>query len=237
MAYRLDTKKYVSPNYDNRPSGMAIDSIVIHTTEGWFPSDAQWLCDPTSKVSTHYVVPPTGEVVYQLVGDSKRAWHAGESSYHGRADFNDFSIGVEISHLNDQPWPAGQQSMLGALCRYLIDHHPIAQANIVAHRWIATPYGRKSDPTDWPDAEFKQWIASLYAPLTAVYAVVSPCAIFTARDPSAPLAGGPNEGQTWLAPGTMITVGDVQSGWLWISPNTVDPCGIGFIPQSYARPI
>lgn len=237
MPYSLNTTTYRSPNYNERPAGVAVDSLVIHTTEGYWSGDANWLCNPDSGVSCHYVIPPTGTIVYQLVPDNRRAWHAGESTYNGRSDWNDFSLGLEISHVDNQPWPQGQQDLFAALARYLIDRYHIPQANVVAHRWIATPQGRKSDPTDWPDDKFKKWIASLYAPQFVPYRVVSPCAVFTARDPASPLAGGPDDGQTWLDVGDVITVGDVTGGWLWISPNTTDPPGIGFIPQSYAKKV
>lgn len=238
MPYSLDTTTYHSPNFDARPKGVTPDAICIHTTEGWWPSDAAWLCNPDAGVSTHYVIPPTGTIIYQLVGDSKRAWHAGTSSYNGRSNWNDFSIGIEVSHLKGQPWPAGQKDTTAALCRYLLAHFPILQPNIAAHRWVATPAGRKQDPTDWNDAELDAWIASLYTPTVVRYTVVSPCAIFTARDPSSPLAGGPNDGQTWLEVGDSINgEAQPQDGWVWCSPNATDPPGIGFLPVAYVRPI
>jgi hypothetical protein len=167
MSFTINTSKYKSGNYDDRPSqGGAITALVIHTTEGNWDSDAKWLCNPTSGVSTHYVVPPTGNVAFRLVEEAKRAWHAGESYYHGRSDWNDFSIGVEISHLEGQVWSAGQRTLLTELCKDLVQRHNIAESNVVAHRWVATPEGRKRDPTDWPDDQFRAWIHSLYAPLT-----------------------------------------------------------------------
>src|SRR4051812_39913849 len=92
----IDSSTYVSLNYNSRPSHMAIDAIVIHTTEGAWDSDADWMCNPASRVSTHYVISPTGGV-YQLVHPNKRAWHAGDSYYAGRDNWNDFSIRIEIS--------------------------------------------------------------------------------------------------------------------------------------------
>ena len=34
--------------------------------------------------------------IYNLVSESKRAWHAGESSWKGLQDMNSRSIGIEI---------------------------------------------------------------------------------------------------------------------------------------------
>jgi len=235
MLYTIDSHTYVSPNYSTRPSGTAVSAIVLHTTEGSFDSDAEWLCNPTTGVSCHYVIPPSGSTIYSLVPDSKRAWHAGDSTYNGRSNWNTFSIGIEISHKKGQPYPNGQRNLTAELCIDLIARYHIGQEWIAAHRWVATPSGRKSDPTDWNDTDLKSWISALYPPPFIRYEVTSPCAVFTSRAPDAPLSGGPNEGQTWLDAGDLINVGDVQDGWLWVSDNETNPPGIGFIPSSYAR--
>jgi len=234
MPYFIDPHTYKSPNYDNRPSGTVVDAIVIHTTEGRWPSDAEWLCNPDAGVSCHYVIPPTGVIIYRLVPDGRRAWHAGTSSYAGRSNWNNFSIGVEVSHMQGDAWPAGQHDMLASLCRKLIDAYPIAEVNIAAHRWVAPD--RKIDPTDWNDSDFKAWIASLYTPTIVRYVVTSPCAILTARAGDAPPAAGPDNGQTWLDVGDIVN-GESQpeNGWLWISDDEFNPPGIGFVPASYAE--
>ena len=38
----------------------------------------------------------TNGQIYNLVSESKRAWHAGESSWKGLQDMNSRSIGIEI---------------------------------------------------------------------------------------------------------------------------------------------
>ena len=169
----IDSQTYQSQNYNSRPSHMAIDSLVIHTTEGSWDSDAEWMCNPTSQVSTHYVISPAGGV-YQLVHPNKRAWHAGDSFYVGRDNWNDFSIGIEISHYAGQQYPKPQVETLHDLTKTLIAQFHIPQELIVKHKWIATnPPGRKSDPSDWSDSDFQFWVTSLYAgtvptdPLTA----------------------------------------------------------------------
>ena len=53
------------------------------------------LCDPASKVSSHYVVDEHGDII-QLVPEARRAWHAGESSWEGVSDINSRSVGIEI---------------------------------------------------------------------------------------------------------------------------------------------
>lgn len=158
----IDSISYQSPNYNDRPNGIAIDALVIHTTEGNWDSDAEWMCNPASQVSTHYVVSPTGNV-FQLVHPVQRAWHAGDSYYAGRDDWNNFSIGIEISHYVDQQYPSAQVKALDALAHELIPRYNVPQELVTCHRWVATnPPNRKSDPTNWEDPDFRFWVSTLY---------------------------------------------------------------------------
>jgi hypothetical protein len=155
-----DTSTYRSPNYDWRPRGTVFDSCVLHSTEGDWPSDIEWLCNPDSKVSTHFVISPIG-AIYQLVSPELRAWHAGVSQYAGRSFWNNFSIGVELSHRQGHPYPPQQIESAGRLMRDLVARFPIKHELIVAHRWIAPK--RKSDPTDWSDHDLHDWIDAGFA--------------------------------------------------------------------------
>lgn len=234
MTLPINATKYRSPNHDDRPPGTIIESLVIHTTEGWWPSDIEWLCNPGSDVSCHYVIAPDG-AIYSIVSDADRAWHAGTSSYAGRSNYNNFSIGIETSHMQNQPYGAQQQPALTALCRDLLARYPsIQRTYVVMHRDVAPD--RKIDMTNVSNSQFAAWADALYLPTSRRYTVVSPCAVLCDRRPDAPLAGGPDSGQTWLAAGDVVNVGQIQDGWLWVSdgPNT-EP-GIGFVPSSYARP-
>lgn len=167
----IDATTYHSPNFDKRPNGIAsVSSLLIHTTEGSFPSDAEWLCNPSSGVSTHFVISPDGQV-YQLVNPELRAWHAGSGNWMGCTDLNDISIGIECSHVQGSAWPAPLLGALDALCRSLIESFDIDKDWVVAHRWYAP--GRKTDPTDFPDSELLLFIDQLYteppAPPTETY--------------------------------------------------------------------
>jgi N-acetylmuramoyl-L-alanine amidase len=164
----IDTASYKSKNYNDRPANTVIDSLVIHTTEGHWDSDATWMCNPTSKVSTHFVISPTGGV-YQLVNPVYRAWHAGDSYYADRDNWNDFSIGIEISHLEGENYTAEQHAALDTLSRNLITGYFIPPELVVTHRWIATnPPGRKHDPTDWSDSDFHKWVEAIYSSIRPV---------------------------------------------------------------------
>ena len=223
-----------SPNYDDRPPGTTIDSLVIHTTEGVYPSDLDWLCNPNSGVSCHYLLAPDG-LIYSIVDDARRAWHAGQSSYAGRSYYNNFSIGIEVSHMQGQSYKPAQHPALTALVAWLISAYPINRTYLVQHSQVAIPYGRKIDMTNVSHAQFENWANAFYVPASVRYQIIAPCAVFTDRRVDSPLAGGPDNGQTQLMPGDVINVGQLQDGWLWVSDSEHNPPGIGFLPVSYAR--
>ncbi|MBI6546030.1 MAG: N-acetylmuramoyl-L-alanine amidase [Cyanobacteria bacterium NC_groundwater_1444_Ag_S-0.65um_54_12] len=88
-----------SPNYDDRPAGAVIDTIVIHDTETPGIRSARTIAshfaNPRSGVSAHFIIGKGGEIV-QCVDEAKRAFHAGPSLFRGRSHVNDFSIGIEL---------------------------------------------------------------------------------------------------------------------------------------------
>lgn len=70
--------------------------VILHDTAGRLDKhNSRDYLARTSKASVHFVVERDGSIS-QLVATNKRAGHAGQSSYHGRRDCNDFSIGIEI---------------------------------------------------------------------------------------------------------------------------------------------
>lgn len=143
-----------SPNFNDRPAGTDIDILVLHYTDTTTAEEALTILrDPASKVSSHYLIREDGEIE-QLVPENMRAWHAGVSSWRGRENINDSSIGIELvnpGHRNGiKPFPAVQMLSLIELCRDILDRHPIPQRNIIAHSDIAPT--RKKDPGelfDW----------------------------------------------------------------------------------------
>ncbi|WP_338870526.1 peptidoglycan recognition protein family protein [Myxococcus stipitatus] len=143
-----------SPNYDSR-NGKDIDSIVLHhTASNDGKADLSWMRNPKSSVSAHYMVDRDGKI-YQLVGDDKRAWHAGKSQLHGvPTDMNSRSIGIEI--VNDgsgkTAFTEAQYKALTQLTSHLKQKYDVPMKNIVGHADVAVPKGRKNDPApnfDW----------------------------------------------------------------------------------------
>ena len=83
-----------SPNHDERT--LPITLLVLHYT-GMESGEAalERMCDPDAKVAAHYMVEEDGRI-FKLVAESKRAWHAGVSSWGGETNINSASIGIEI---------------------------------------------------------------------------------------------------------------------------------------------
>lgn len=97
------------------------------------------------ELSSHYVVDFDG-TVYQCVDESKRAWHAGVSSWRGLDDINSRSVGIEVCHrsLGQSAFNHRQIKSLITLCQQITDRWHIAPEMIVAHSDIAPD--RKPDP-------------------------------------------------------------------------------------------
>ena len=75
-----------------------IQYIIVHYTGMKKESKAiERLCDTNSKVSSHYFIKNSGEVL-NLVPDLYEAWHAGKSSWKNLKSLNKNSIGIEINN-------------------------------------------------------------------------------------------------------------------------------------------
>ena len=143
-----------SPNQDDRPDGMPVDTLILHYT-GMQTAQAaiDRLRDPDAHVSSHYVVDEDGTVL-RLVPEARRAFHAGVSYWRGNAALNGRSIGIEIVNPGHEwgyrDFPALQMAAVCDLCLEILSRHPIPPRNIVAHSDVAPD--RKEDPGekfDW----------------------------------------------------------------------------------------
>jgi N-acetylmuramoyl-L-alanine amidase len=148
MPAPLRVDHHPSPNYGPRPPGAVIDILLLHYT-GMKSAEAalSWLCDPSSSVSAHYFVFEDGRIV-QMVGEEARAWHAGKSFWAGETDINSRSIGIEIANPGHEfgyrDFPDPQIGAVIALCRAILERHPIPAERVLAHSDVAPL--RKEDP-------------------------------------------------------------------------------------------
>jgi len=161
-----------SPYCDARPPGTRIELVVIHAISlppGEFggPGVIELFCgqlDPAAhpyyatiaglKVSAHFLIRRDGEIL-QFVPCGVRAWHAGKSSWGGRQQCNDFSLGIEVEGADGVPFEAAQYETLAGLTHALESRYPIA--DIVGHADIAPE--RKTDPG--PNFNWKRFHALL----------------------------------------------------------------------------
>ena len=105
--------KCPSPNYNQRPESAAVSLLVIHNislppgefgggyVQQFFQNQLDVNVHPyfetiaNMQVSAHVFIERGGEVI-QFVSFNDRAWHAGNSSFEGVANCNDYSIGIEL---------------------------------------------------------------------------------------------------------------------------------------------
>ena len=105
------------------------------------------LCDPSSKVSSHYFIKNNGDLL-NLVPDLYNAWHAGKSSWKKFKSLNRYSIGIEINNPGHEfkykKYSSKQISSLMKLLKDLKEKYKIKKQNILGHSDISP--NRKKDP-------------------------------------------------------------------------------------------
>ena len=157
-----ESKYFKSPNFNDRPNSSDIRLLVIHCislppnnyggdyVKDFFLNKLQsseheyFESIKNLKVSSHLFINRAGEVL-QFVPFDKRAWHAGESSFNGELDCNDFSIGIELEGSDCDNFTDHQYRVLIDVTKQLMDKYPdIKKNSIKGHSDIAP--GRKTDP-------------------------------------------------------------------------------------------
>lgn len=130
-----------SPNHNERRP----NTIILHQTSN---DDAvralRTLTDPNRAVSAHYLIGRDG-LIYRLVDENRRAWHAGASYWGGNSDLNSASIGIELDNNGEEAFPEAQIAALLDLLRDVQARHKIPPANVIGHGDIAPQ--RKVDPS------------------------------------------------------------------------------------------
>lgn len=154
-----------SPNVGERPPGVRTSLVVLHSislpprrfgghdVERLFTNSLD--CSSHAfydglrglRVSAHFFVRRGGQVL-QFAPTTQRAWHAGVSSWRGRDNCNDWSLGIELEGFEGGRFEPAQYRALRGLLRAVVSIHPIEE--IVGHEHVAP--GRKHDPGagfDW----------------------------------------------------------------------------------------
>ncbi|WP_369958756.1 1,6-anhydro-N-acetylmuramyl-L-alanine amidase AmpD [Pseudomonas benzenivorans] len=157
-----------SPNFNARPQG-EVSLLVIHNislppgqfgtgkVQAFFQNRLSADEHPyfasiaAMQVSAHFLIERDGAIT-QFVSCNERAWHAGQSSFQGRENCNDFSLGIELEGTDETPYSEAQYVALPALIHALRRVYPaLAPERICGHSDIAP--SRKTDPGpafDWP---------------------------------------------------------------------------------------
>ncbi|MBJ8553733.1 1,6-anhydro-N-acetylmuramyl-L-alanine amidase AmpD [Acinetobacter bereziniae] len=157
----IGARQVPSPNYNQRPENTEIQLIVIHNIslppsqfgggyiEQFFQNQLDWSIHPYfqtiqgMQVSTHLLILRTGEII-QFVNFNDRAWHAGRSSYLGKVECNDYSIGIELEGSDDLDFEEVQYQQLVDVVVALQQAYPKTDHHLAGHSDIAP--GRKTDP-------------------------------------------------------------------------------------------
>ena len=150
-----------SENFDERRPRL----IVLHATEMSSAEAALRVLKTENsggRVSAHYLIAEDGRI-FQLVSDSKRAWHAGGGRWRGINDLNSVSLGIELDNDGSEDFAPAQITALKELLADLCERHAIPRDAIIAHGDMAPT--RKRDPSarfPWQElwqAGFGVWYA------------------------------------------------------------------------------
>ena len=174
--YLIAATQCPSPNANQRPQGQPVNLLVIHNislppgqfgtgcVQAFFTNqlnisqDSYFQTIAELQVSAHFFIERDG-CITQFVSLGARAWHAGASSFHGVANCNDYSVGIELEGCDDIAYTDDQYNALLKVTQQVRAVYPqITAERIVGHNQIAP--GRKTDPGeafDW--VRFRQLLS------------------------------------------------------------------------------
>ena len=145
----MKIRKIYSPNYsEKKRNKSSIKYIIVHYTGMQSEIESiERLCNPNSKVSSHYLINRKGNIL-SLVNDLNISWHAGKSCWQKYINLNENSIGIELVNKGHQfgynNFTNIQILNLIKLCKFLIRKYKVKKNNIIGHSDIAPL--RKKDP-------------------------------------------------------------------------------------------
>jgi len=132
-----------SPHYSSGRT--SYQYVLIHTMQGSYSGSISWFQNPSSQVSSHYLVRSSDGQITQMVQHSNTAWHA--------QCYNSKSVGIEHEGFVANPgqWYTNAMYTESAkLTRWIADRHgiPKDRAHIIGHAEVASPCntGGHTDP-------------------------------------------------------------------------------------------
>ena len=139
--------------------------VIHHTAQKSTEQTLKTFTEPSTSVSSHYVIGSDGKV-YQMLNDYFRAWHGGVGKWGNTTDLNSTSIGIELDNDGTEPFDEAQINSLLKLLARLKKTYNIPAENFIGHSDIAPV--RKVDPGPkfpwkrlaeegyglWPDIDF-----------------------------------------------------------------------------------
>ena len=122
-----------SCNYSARTA--AVSHVTVHTTQGSYAGSISWFQNCSAGVSAHYVIRSSDGQVTQMVTESAKAWHVGNS--------NGYTVGIEHEGYVANPsvwYTTAMYNASAALTRDILASRSLAQKVYNgASGWNAVP--------------------------------------------------------------------------------------------------
>lgn len=168
-------QRLLSPNCNERPDPDDISLLVIHNISlppGEFGTGHvhAFFCNQLDCslhdyfeqlrelcVSAHLFIDRNGQLT-QFVPFEQRAWHAGASEFEGRADCNNYSIGIELEGTDHDAYTEHQYQQLARVSRALMLKYPVITTQRICGHADVAPH-RKTDPG--PAFDWQYFLAKL----------------------------------------------------------------------------
>ena len=120
---KLNLKSRINPDIVPSINALRVNKLKI--------SDHEYFKEIKDlKVSSHLYIKRDGEII-QFVPFDKRAWHAGEWSFNGEFDCNDFSIGIELEGSDCDKFTDHQYQVLIDVTKQLMKKYPDIKKNSI----------------------------------------------------------------------------------------------------------
>lgn len=138
-----------------------IKYIILHgsgrSKEATDKNELDYLTKHQNIYTYHAYVFTTGEI-HQLAPWDSLLWHVGQSKWREDTWLNDDSIGVAFSSTEkpDFVFSDEQVSSMRFLVKHLVDKFGVPVDNVLSHKEVSDPPGRKVDPVGFDMDKFRR---------------------------------------------------------------------------------